>query len=225
MKEYPSPFPFGFKGDGEKGFTSAEQLINHLYPDNNISFFFRKPSSQGYQITNSYSLMDSVIRTIRNLVGKVSQYNPKAFANHQIMASVIDTYNNTVHSAFKSKYTPYELQTNPELEDLYIEASKIKLNVIDELRLYDGLLTYEPGAILLIHIPIEKTQYAMRKRRRNFDELGRFVEYRDGNAVIDLLNPYPKLKRVIIPVYYTKYLAKDIDELKLKYSNQFLINT
>jgi hypothetical protein len=62
----------------------------------------------------------------------------------------------------------------------------------------------------------------MQKRRRNFDELAQFVEYKGGNVVCDLLHPYMQFTRVILPIYYTKKLAEDISDYKNKYINMFV---
>jgi hypothetical protein len=222
MNTHPSDFPFYFKGDGEPAFAAVSVQMK---PMKNVFFHLRPPSHiNGYQMTNSYNLMDAVVRTIRNLVGRVSQYNPKAFANHEIMATVIGTYNNTVHSAFKNKFTPTDLQNDILLEKMYINACQDKVDEVDRKRLNAGLLTYEMGSILLIILPLEKTPYGMQRRRRNFDELAMFDSYQSGNVVCDLLHPYPTLNRVIIPVYYTKYLARDLDEFNRKYNQGFTIS-
>jgi hypothetical protein len=189
-----------------------------------VHFYFRTPSRDGYQLTNSYTVLDIAVRTIRNLVGRISSYNPSAFGDVKLLEKVVEIYNNTVHSAFKNKFTPQQMQSSYELEALYIKAQRERLNYVEALRLKAGLLTYESGSILLIHIPIEKTTRAMeQKRRRNFDELAIFRGYKSGNAVVDLLNPFPNLSRLIIPIYFTKFLARDIDEYRKKYGNQFVI--
>jgi hypothetical protein len=221
INTHPSDYPFHFKGDGEPSFASTARTMKDM---KNVFFHLRPPSYlNGYHMTNSYNLIDAVVRTIRNLVGRVSQYNPKAFGNHQIMATVIDTYNSTVHSAFKNKMSPQDLQSSQLLEAEYISSCQQRAGEVDEKRLKAGLLTYEKGSILLVHLPLEKTEYGMQKRRRNFDELAMFDSYQSGNVVCDLLHPYPAFKRVIIPVYYTKYLARNLEELDQKYDRSFII--
>jgi hypothetical protein len=223
MSQHPKPIYF--KGDGEKGFMAVRTLMrdHHIY---GVFFNPRTPSSKegGYTLTNSYSTVDAVVRTIRNLIGRSSQYNPQAFNNNQLIANVIDIYNNTVHSAFKNKFTPTQMQADTYLEALYIRACNDELEKVEKQRLLHGHLTYTPGAILPVHLPLEKTIYALQKRRRNFDELATFVRYDGGNAVVDLLHPYPKLRRAIIPLYYTKFLAYDIDEYRQKYNDLFVID-
>jgi hypothetical protein len=161
-------------------------MIKDLGWHQNAHFYLRPKASQGgYRLTNSYNLIDSVIRTIRNLVGKVSQYNPVAFGDTALMSKVVQIYNNTVHSAFKNKYTPTEVQDDFRLECEYIKECEGELKKVDELRTIKGFNTYEPGTILLVRIPLKKTPYSMQKRRRNFDELATFVKYESGNAVVD----------------------------------------
>jgi hypothetical protein len=75
INEFGREKPTYFKGDGEKGFASAEKMMKGLNLHNNAHFYLRPKASQGgFRLTNSYNLIDSVIRTTRNLVGKISQY-------------------------------------------------------------------------------------------------------------------------------------------------------
>jgi hypothetical protein len=206
-------------------FAAVEKMIKNLGRRENVHFYLRpKASEGGYRLTNSYNLIDSVIRTIRNLVGKASQYNPAAFGDTALMSKVVQIYNNTVHSAFKNKYTPAEVQDDFRLECDYIRECEEEVKRVDQLRTQKGLNTYEEGSILLVHIPLKKTQYSMQKRRRNFDELAIFVKYESGNAVVDLLHPYATLSGIVIPIYFTKFLASSLDELRQKYGDQFIID-
>jgi hypothetical protein len=175
-------------------------------------------------MTNSYNLIDAAVKTIRNLIGRVSEFNPNAFTDNVLIQKIIIVYNNTVHRAFKEKFTPNDVQTDRNLELEYIKWCKIKLDQAEQKRLYGGLLDYQPGNILLIHLPLEKTKLKYNKRRRNFDELATFITYEGGNAVVDLLHPYPKLKRVTIPLFYTRFLATDIKEYGQKYNRMFAEN-
>jgi hypothetical protein len=72
---------------------------------------------------------------------------------------------------------------------------------------------------------LKKTPYGLSdKRRRNFDELAKFVRYEDGNCVVDLLHPYPQFFRITIRIFYTEYVAKDINEYIKKYKDLFIID-
>jgi hypothetical protein len=102
------------------------------------------------------------------------------------------------------------------LEAEHIRECEAEVKRANSQRLHAGLLTYESGFILLVHITYEKTRLKWHKRRRNFDELATFVRYDDGHAVVDLLNPYPDLKRLGLPLYYTKLVAYSLDDMKAK---------
>jgi hypothetical protein len=148
-----------------------------------IEFYFKELKSLSYQLTNSYNLIDSVIRTIRNLIGVVGKNNPQAFTNPDLLQKVVKIYNNTVHSAYLNKYTPAQVQSNRELEAYYISDCQRRLEEIDKLRIKAGYLSYEPDYTLLVHVPIEKTPYRFsEKRKRNFDELAKFIRYEDGTV-------------------------------------------
>ncbi|GHU18944.1 hypothetical protein FACS189472_08020 [Alphaproteobacteria bacterium] len=152
-------------------------------------------------MTNSYNIIDAAIKTIRNLVGRASGYKEDAFNDENLLGNVVRIYNNTVHSAFLNKFTPAEMQQDPELEALYIKHCQDKLKEVDFKRQMNGYLTYPKGAILLVHLDLAKTDRKFTKRRRNFDELGRFVKYERGNCVVDLLRNYPEFKRIVIPPF------------------------
>jgi hypothetical protein len=134
-----------------------EDLFSH--PEYNIDFYFRKPSIQSFPLINSYNLIDSVIRTIRDLISKVAGNNPEAFANERLISRVINIYNNTVHSAYNNKYTPAQVQDDREIESFYTKHQQAELEKVKQLLVKDGFLTYEKGNILLVHVPLEKTPY------------------------------------------------------------------
>jgi hypothetical protein len=90
ITDFANNKPIYFKGDGEKGFAAAEKMMRGLNLRINAHFYLRPKASQGgYRLTNSFNLIDSVIRSIRNLVGKVSQYNPSAFGDTTLMPKVV----------------------------------------------------------------------------------------------------------------------------------------
>jgi hypothetical protein len=69
---------------------------------------------------------------------------------------------------------------------------------------------YNPGGILLCHIPTKERIHA--KRRRNFDTLAKFINYDHGNA---LVQPYNTTQKIVLPIYCTKYLCKSIEHLNI----------
>jgi hypothetical protein len=210
------------KGDGERGFGKVQRLFNDRP---NVHFYLKPTRNQyGLMLTNSNKIIDIVVKTIRNLLGRVSQYNPNALINDGLLSNVVNIYNNTVHSAFNNKFTPAQVQNDYLLEAEYIRWCEYKLKEAEDKQLKSGLLTYEIGNILLVHLPLEKTTFSMsQKRRRNFDELAIFRGYKNGNAICELLNPYPNLQVVVLPIYYTKIIANDINDYRRKFGNQFVI--
>jgi hypothetical protein len=130
ISTHPNDYAFYFKGGGKPSFASTARTMKSK---KNVFFHLLPPSEvNGYQMTNSYNLVDAVVRTIRNLVGRAYQYNPNAFQDHQIVSTVIDTYNNTVHSAYKNKYTPTDTQNNQLAEAEYISSCQNKVDEVDE---------------------------------------------------------------------------------------------
>jgi hypothetical protein len=140
------------------------------------------------------------------------------------MSKMVEIYNNTVHSAFANHYTPAEVQEDFRLEAQYIRECEEQVKRIDKFRLLSELMSYEPGSILLVHLDLAKTDLDMQKRRRNFDVLATFVKYEGGNVVCDLFLRYPQFRRVVVPIYYTKKLAKDLADYKNKYYDMFVTN-
>jgi hypothetical protein len=162
-----------------------------------------------------------VIKTIGNLFGK----DPLSFMSHNLFFQVVRLCNNTVHSAFDNKLTPKQMQEDPELELRYI---LYKQRVADEVKIkqtISGYSGYQPGNIVLIHVPWEKTKGLFKKQRRNLSELATFIDYDGGNADVQLMQPVPPLThtRLVIPIFYTKFVAKDASELDPKFRDQLLV--
>jgi hypothetical protein len=77
---------------------------------------------------------------------------------------------------------------------------------------------YHPGDILLCHIPTKERIDT--KRRKNFDTLAIFLNYTYGNVLVLL---YKTNEKVFLPIYYTKYLCKNIDRLNIDEKRTFQI--
>ena len=61
------------KGDGEKSFMPIVRDFQRRYEHDKYHLYFRPPSAMdGFRFTSSYSLMDSVVRTIRDLIVRAS---------------------------------------------------------------------------------------------------------------------------------------------------------
>jgi hypothetical protein len=178
------------RGDHDRVFTEDFQKFLDA---NKITHYF---SASKY--TNKNRVVDRAIRTIRDAVGLDKQL----LLFSSVVLSIVDYYNNTPHIAYKNKFTPQDVQNDPELEAWYIRTQQLKL--IDSLEEQRSLRRFKPGDLLLVYRPLGKTDEKYRKRRRNFDELATFVKYSFGNIEVELLktgNP------AILPIYYVKFIC------------------
>jgi hypothetical protein len=218
------------KGDGEAAFRglarrmisgdhpgindtqSIAELLNDTYRKN-VKWFL-KDNSQAFHLTNSYVIIDSFNKHFRNLL-----QTPDNFKNHNKFFQMLRVYNNTVHSAFDNLYTPKQMQEDFELENAYIQYRQDQLEEVEEKRDEGKLNAYVAGNILLVHIPFQKTKLLFRKQRRTFSNLATFVRYEDGNAVVKLFKQMLPLKNttLVLPLYYTKFVAPTLDTLEEKY--------
>jgi hypothetical protein len=138
-------------------------------------------------------------------------------------------YNNTLHSAFDHQFTPLQAQTNPDIEEYYIRENMSRLNEVKELHRDAGFFNYKPGNVLLVHIDKSKTDSKFDKKRRAFNEVAIFTQYVNGNVMCDRLTRDEARKivklpqdgrskgRVVIPIYYTKYVAPSLAELDKRF--------
>ena len=211
------------KCDGERGFNS--KAITDFFKTNNIKTFI---SDSKY--TYKLKIVDRVIRTIRDAMG----LDPYWLANEKLMSQLVNYYNNTKHMSLKLRdptfnkkwnyYTPTEMQNNIDLEWSYIRKMDRKyLKVINEINKY---CDYKPGNnVLLIHLNLSKTSAKHEKQRRKFSNLAIFKEFKNGNAIVDLLRPYIFMKSYIeIPLMNTRYLCESVDKIPDNYIKYFLLN-
>ena len=221
--------PCRIKGDGESGFAGianrmsgkmefqrsddriTRELCSNEEYKRNVTFWL-KDNTNAFHLTNSYCLIDSVIRVIRNLCGK-------DFANRNVFFEVVRIYNNTVHAAFDNRYTPMQMQSDFLLEQAYIRKRQRELAMSELKQTVSGMRSYQQDNVLLVHIPFEKTRQTFKKQRRNFSALATFVRYEGGNAIVKLLKPIPLSEKsvdtsvIAIPVFYTKYVCDSVDDI------------
>ena len=192
-----------------------QDRLMRWYMNNNITIYF---NSSPFTLHNK--IVDVVIKTIRNAIG-YRRLKPKH------MEQLVDYYNNTVHKTIGC--TPSEMQDNPEIEYQYIRWCERKLSEIIANQKRLGYLDYKPGNILMVHIDKGKTSEKHDKRRRFFDRLGTFVQYDHGNVVVDMIvqdirvhSTGNKKHRVIVPLYHTKFVAKNIRSLPAEYKDYYI---
>jgi hypothetical protein len=73
---------------------------------------------------NKNRVVDRVSRTIKDGVGP----NKKLMLDPNIVLQVENYYNNSPHGAHENKFTPKDVQNDPELESWYIRTSRLKLH-------------------------------------------------------------------------------------------------
>ena len=176
--------------------------------------------------TNKNRVIDRAIRTIRDRLGE----NYLLFANPKIVLKAVEEYNNTPHSAFNHEFTPKQVQSYHELEEYYIRQQMKRLDEVKGIQQGEGLFSYKPGNILLIHLNLSKTEEKLRKKRRVFNRLAAFHKYNNGNVICSVLERYDgktipsKLKygNIEIPIFYTKFLCDNISEIPNDYKQLIL---
>ena len=83
-----------------------------------------------------------------------------------------------------------------------------------------GLDRYRPGNVLAIYMDRSKTKERFRKRRRNLEDIGIFIEYHNGNPYVYVLT---KQKYSEVPLFYTVKLADSLETLEQKYIDYYNI--
>jgi hypothetical protein len=209
MKELVNILNSGIKinnirGDSEKAFISYN--IKNFLKNNHINYYFTSN-----QHTNRNRVVDRVIRTIRDMFDNiVGIQGNKALLDKNNLQLLVGKYNNTPHSAFDFKFTPVEVQNNPDVETVFIRDKLLKLD--DRLGKQEdaGYFNYKPGDILLVYIPRWKV---FEKRRRNFNCLAKFIRYVNGNVECEMIAKEDiysvgNNKIITIPIYFTKFVSE-----------------
>jgi hypothetical protein len=192
---------------------TANPFTEYLKQMNIVPYFSKSP------YTNKNRVIDRAIRTIRDKFG-VTQ---NLMLNTNLMAKVVQEYNNSPHTAFEHDYSPSQVQATPELEEYFIRENMYELEDVKEKQSNAGLFKYSTGNVLMIHLDDSKTKDRMQKIRRTFNRLAVFVEYSFGNVECRVItherNSYQIiLKPVItIPIQFTKFVSVDIDNIPEKY--------
>jgi hypothetical protein len=181
------------------------------------------------RFTNKSKCVDRVARTIRDMIGL---YTDK-FGKDNIVQEAVKIYNNTPHSAYFHKFTPLEAQNDYQIEGAFIRYQQARLREALKNQSESGLFNYQPGNVLMIYIPQDKSRVIdLEKRRRNFSDLAIFISYYYGNVECLLLNKVKfggdkstdKDIRVVLPIYHTKYVCEDINSIPEAYRKAFIIN-
>jgi hypothetical protein len=198
------------------------QLGYNTFVRNSLAYFFDR---EGIQLslfpspfTNKNRVIDRAIRTIRDRIGE----NPRELFYDEVVLKVVNEYNNTPHSAFGGVFTPLEVQSCPDLEECFIRDNLYKLDEAKKKQQQAGFFTYEKGDVLIIHQDQSKLGFGI-KNRRSFNRLAIFNYYEHGNVNCNVLQDitdedYTINKApIVVPIYYTKFIADGVEDVPKKY--------
>jgi hypothetical protein len=194
------------RGDYDSAFVSP--FLTNFLALKNIRYFFTPQV-----FTNRNRVVDRVIRTIRNMFYNLGP-NVSLFDN-DLMQKVVHAYNNKIHKGLFNSFTPNQAQHNSMIEHTYIIEKNMELDRVNHSLMEQ--YQYQPGDILLCHIPAKETIKV--KRRKNFNTLTYFIKYLHGNVFIEI---YSSGIQISVPMYCTKFLAKSIDMLSEEAKRTFL---
>ena len=184
--------------DGERAFIS-EQVLEGLH-DQGIKTNFIKAD-----YLNHIRMVDNVIRTLRNMFnGDVNR-----MLDNNEMQKAVTYLNNSINRS--TQLTPAEMEKYPQLEETWIRRVRQNNNTVKEKQEERGLFNYKLGDILFICLDKNKTNNKFDKKRRNFELLGSFLDYVNGNVAINLLGKtFESTRTIVVPIYYTKFCAHNI---------------
>jgi hypothetical protein len=234
------------RADGDKAFAymavapvpPTVTLGRRVFKENPLTLYLRDNNIKLFNFPSSYTnkcrIVDRAVRTIRDMV-----VTPKRFANQYVVRNAVEQYNNTPHVAFGYRYTPAEVQASHELERVFIRENQYRLDEINKLQHDAGLFKYKMGNILLIHLDPSKDKESLQKKRRAFNKLAEFKAYEYGNVRCKVLymwrwedndidddveddEIFAVRRDIVIPIYYTKYLAPNYKAIPQEYRKNLL---
>ena len=184
------------KFDGESSFNKSI-AVKELLRKNGIKVY---ASSSPYTYHNK--IIDAVIRTIRNLFGPNSE---QLLKQPDLMTEMVYYYNNSYHRMIKM--TPIEMMNDIAKEWEYIRK-------MDEItyEIKNKMTILQPGTIVMVYLENGKTSKKFKKRRRNFDDVGEVVGFKNGNYLLKMLTSL-KNQIIEVPQFSIKFLANDYEEM------------
>lgn len=158
--------PRKITSDGENGITS---VLNVEYLKSVKCGLFIVTEQQH----STLGIIDRFMRTLRDMntpqdgSGKHSSDKEFQYISEEKMKELLDSYNNTIHSA--TGHTPKEMMDNPKLEEKYIEKCLVRNTQqlgISDFKLKAGdLVRY-----LLSYGPLEKKRYKVSRETYRIDD-------------------------------------------------------
>jgi hypothetical protein len=149
----------------------------------------------------------------------------------------------------KAIFTPNEVENSKELEGVLIRHRMRLWDRVKQKQINEGLFDYREGNIIMVHLDFSRTPWKFMKIRRRFNALAEFIRYTHGDVecqvVLSGIDSAAQeeiggrrekkveeteekehldmslAKPIIVPIYYTKYVCKNIAKLPEKYRNYF----
>jgi hypothetical protein len=174
--------------DGERAFLS-NQVLDELHKRGIETNFIKA------DFLNHIRLVDNVIKTLRNMFnGDVSR-----MMDNKEMQKAVKYLNNSINRS--TQLTPTEMEKYPRLEETWLRRVRQNNNAVKEIQEEKGLFNYSVGDILLICLDKNKTKNKFDKKGRNFELLGSFLDYVNGNFAVNLLSKTFEATRSIVVLY------------------------
>jgi hypothetical protein len=128
------------------------------------------------------------------------------------MQKAVNYLNNSINR--RTQLTPAEMEKYPQLEETWIRNVRQNNNAIKEKQEERGLFNYNLEDILFINLDKNKTNNKFDKKRRNFEILGSFLDYVNGNVAINLLSKtFEAPRSIVVPIYLPKFCTLNIGSL------------
>ena len=169
------------------------------YRSDDLKKFYDKHNITHYNYCSDFghqnAIIDRAIKTIR-------MYAKKLKTND--MQEVVDYYNNTKHRMIKCP--PAVMMQDPTGEWNYINRCQRELKEVNERLKELGVLDYQPGDWLFVHLNLAKTDNKFDKQENDFNYIGQFVEYFRGNVRVSF-----DKGNELVPMYCTRPVPKGYD--------------
>jgi hypothetical protein len=213
-----------------------DHFVSNIRGDGEVRGWEVSAYSSASPFDNHNRVVDRVIRTIRDAIGQ----NYHSFRNEEQVQTVVDIYNETPHIALKigkAIFPPEEVQKNPGLEGVLIRQNQDKTKMVQDIQAEKGLHSYEKGNVLLVHLDLSRTPQRFMKKRRNYNALALFHSYYHGNVACQVISSmtiseegkdpddesidYNLGKLIIVPIFYTKLIAKNVSLIPHRFKSYF----
>jgi hypothetical protein len=112
--------------------------------------------------------------------------------------------------------------------------------MVQDIQAEKDLHSYEKGNVLLVHLDLSRTPLRFMKKRRNYNALTPFHSYYHGNVACQVISSmtiseentegkdpgdesidYNLGKLIIVPIFFTKLIAKNVSVIPHRFKSYF----